>query len=616
MAGFMKSKEEVMAILLTQYGRKLLSQGNLKVKYYRFMDENVDYQTPISSPVITGSIDVAPSNVSAPVITGLFSLGETLSTTDGIWSGTGPISYSYQWKRDGINIASATNNTYVIVDADLNTTITCTITATNSVGSASSTSNSMVWLANLVGWYRADYGVGFTGSGVGTWLDKSGFNNHLAQTTDASRALFLTASANGQPAVLFDGVDDWIHLNPFNWQADVDQYLVAVMFRQLSGTVNDQFISYGTNLILRGISGDKAQLIGPGGLVSSDTNDPLTTTTNNLVLLRWTGLSQSVYLNGPTPLGSIVNTTTAFGSASNRLSVAANSAGGTNPYAAISEVIVMRSSGSNSEISGIISYHNRRYLTASSPVASDVLSIPGLTLFLDHSTLTSSTGYFNWSNRAGTPGPDTNNNFTQSSAATMPQTGAILGGYPAADFRLGNWMSDSVGNVASIYSSNGHSGSVFIATMPYYPSLSNAAIYSNHVLFGDTGLFNALGYESGSAGNVGFRFYVWDSGDRTTPRIAHSPNTPAVVEGRFAVGSTNELRVNNYITGNTVSFNGLGSIALPMRIGLNATSGFFTGTISAVVAFNRKVSDTEAATVRRYLANTYAIPMISGGFNY
>ena len=41
---FMDPKETQMEIILTERGRALLSQGKLIVKYYRFMDDDVDYQ--------------------------------------------------------------------------------------------------------------------------------------------------------------------------------------------------------------------------------------------------------------------------------------------------------------------------------------------------------------------------------------------------------------------------------------------------------------------------------------------------------------------------------------------------------------------------------------------
>jgi hypothetical protein len=86
---------------------------------------------------------VSPVNLSPPVISGIGLVGETLSSTLGTWSGTSPISYSYQWKRNGSPILGAISSTYLLVAADADTNITCTVTATNTVGSMSSNSNSI-----------------------------------------------------------------------------------------------------------------------------------------------------------------------------------------------------------------------------------------------------------------------------------------------------------------------------------------------------------------------------------------------------------------------------------------------------------------------------------------
>jgi hypothetical protein len=86
---------------------------------------------------------VAPANTVAPVISGTARVGQTLSTTNGTFTGTTPFSYTYQWKRDGVSIGGATNNTYLLVVADAGKNITCTVTATNTAGSASGTSNTL-----------------------------------------------------------------------------------------------------------------------------------------------------------------------------------------------------------------------------------------------------------------------------------------------------------------------------------------------------------------------------------------------------------------------------------------------------------------------------------------
>jgi hypothetical protein len=81
---------------------------------------------------------VAPVNTVLPVISGAAMIGSTLTTTNGTWTGA-PTGYTYQWKRNGTNIGGATANTYLLVFADLTTTITATVTATNGIGSTSAT---------------------------------------------------------------------------------------------------------------------------------------------------------------------------------------------------------------------------------------------------------------------------------------------------------------------------------------------------------------------------------------------------------------------------------------------------------------------------------------------
>ena len=87
-----------------------------------------------------------PVNILAPVASGNNLVGETLSVTDGTWIGTLPITYTYQWKRDFLDIIGATNANYTLVPADLGEKIRCFVTATNIAGSASASSNSVTIL--------------------------------------------------------------------------------------------------------------------------------------------------------------------------------------------------------------------------------------------------------------------------------------------------------------------------------------------------------------------------------------------------------------------------------------------------------------------------------------
>ena len=97
----------------------------------------------VGSVYFTDEDSNLPINLSPPVISGTAERGETLSSTTGTWTGTGTITFAYQWQRDNVNISGATSSTYVLVEADDNTSINCVVTATDDVGSTSISSNAI-----------------------------------------------------------------------------------------------------------------------------------------------------------------------------------------------------------------------------------------------------------------------------------------------------------------------------------------------------------------------------------------------------------------------------------------------------------------------------------------
>lgn len=94
-----------------------------------------------SSGVLPGAppAPAAPANTALPTISGLAEVGGTLSCSTGTWL-NGPTGFAFQWKRAGVAIAGATASTYDEVSADQTTLTTCSVTATNSVGSTTATS--------------------------------------------------------------------------------------------------------------------------------------------------------------------------------------------------------------------------------------------------------------------------------------------------------------------------------------------------------------------------------------------------------------------------------------------------------------------------------------------
>ena len=86
---------------------------------------------------------IAPTNDVAPSIAGDTGLGDTLTVTAGTWSGVPAPALTYQWLRDGVEIAGETGTTYDITLADSGALITVRETATNAAGSASEVSNAI-----------------------------------------------------------------------------------------------------------------------------------------------------------------------------------------------------------------------------------------------------------------------------------------------------------------------------------------------------------------------------------------------------------------------------------------------------------------------------------------
>jgi len=88
----------------------------------------------------------APSNTSPPTISGTAQAGQSLKADPGKWSGSTPITYSYQWQRCDKNggscagISGANKQLYDVVGQDVGNTLRVRVTAKNSDGSASSTS--------------------------------------------------------------------------------------------------------------------------------------------------------------------------------------------------------------------------------------------------------------------------------------------------------------------------------------------------------------------------------------------------------------------------------------------------------------------------------------------
>jgi hypothetical protein len=91
----------------------------------------------------------APANATAPTITGTATVGQTLSATNGTWTGSTPISYAYTWYRCNAGetncaaIAGANGQKYVLTASDAARYVLVVVTAGNGAGSARANSHAV-----------------------------------------------------------------------------------------------------------------------------------------------------------------------------------------------------------------------------------------------------------------------------------------------------------------------------------------------------------------------------------------------------------------------------------------------------------------------------------------
>ncbi len=95
--------------------------------------------------LLAATASVAPANTALPAVTGFTVEGQTLTASNGSWSGS-PTAYAYQWQdcdtsgANCANINGASASTYTLTSGDVAHTMRAIVTARNTGGSASATS--------------------------------------------------------------------------------------------------------------------------------------------------------------------------------------------------------------------------------------------------------------------------------------------------------------------------------------------------------------------------------------------------------------------------------------------------------------------------------------------
>ena len=309
----------------------------------------------------SGATDIdggnAPSNTVAPAITGTAQEGQTLTCSTGTWTGSPTPTYAYQWKRNGSNITSATSSTYTLVTADVGQSITCTVTATNFVGSASANSNTITpisafsFLLDTYSGAAAAYSLrklrsaysgsairvrrssdnaeqniefvnnvldtasllSFCGAGNGfvtTWYDQSGNAVNATQSTAANQPQIVSSGSmittNGNNSILFDGTNDSLNLaSTINVSSSNYNSFVAkrnVSGRRLFGLSSTDGASY-----LWGLWSDNNYYLQAKSTHYQGSNSTDTTTNQLLLTGQNAAGTMSMFKNGNTIASSQVS---------------------------------------------------------------------------------------------------------------------------------------------------------------------------------------------------------------------------------------------------------------------------------------------------------------------
>jgi hypothetical protein len=134
----------IMALPEAHYRVVFAGGFELGVEYYK---EAFSFQAASELLVTPGSvlapIDAAmypralpPETTVFPTISGAITVGSIVSCSTGAWSGSTPMTFSYQWLRDRLPIGGATATAYTIQSADVGHFVACEVTASNRAGSS------------------------------------------------------------------------------------------------------------------------------------------------------------------------------------------------------------------------------------------------------------------------------------------------------------------------------------------------------------------------------------------------------------------------------------------------------------------------------------------------
>lgn len=149
-----------------------------------------------------------PTNITPPALSGSFFVGQTLTSSSGIWSDS-PTAYEYKWQKDSVDTGdtSAVRN---IISGDNAGLLKCLVRAQNAAGWSSWVESNGLYAIQLALWLDASDAstITQTAGSVSAWNDKSGNGQHVTQSTGSRQPVTGARTINSLNALDFDGVDD------------------------------------------------------------------------------------------------------------------------------------------------------------------------------------------------------------------------------------------------------------------------------------------------------------------------------------------------------------------------------------------------------------------------
>lgn len=296
-----------------------------------------------------------PENTVAPAISGTQIVGSVLTTTNGTWLNSP--TFTYQWRRNGVPIASATASTYTLVTADLGAAITCAVTGTANGQSRAAISNTLNIANNLsavvssaVFQHDATFAASYDGSSQ-TWANlitspadgsaQTAYDMVLGTTSSPATndPTFVGSAGSAAAYWSFDGGDRFTlsgsnttFLNALHKTTGGTSFWLLTALRVGDSTTSTLVLgtnSSGSSLLgirLNQASADTASVFQGDGTSSKNigTSVPMTVGADTLVLTSYDGANLRQWVNTRSKVTTASTLNTATLDANNQLSAFLN----------------------------------------------------------------------------------------------------------------------------------------------------------------------------------------------------------------------------------------------------------------------------------------------------